>query len=38
MKYAKGWKYYKIKNIKKLSLYLTGGIINNALRYEANKK
>jgi len=32
-KYAQGWMYHQIKNLSTLALWMTGGIINNALKF-----
>ena len=31
-KNQKGWKYYAIKNLSTYLIWITGGILNNALR------
>ena len=36
-KYNRGWRYYKIKNLKPFYLWITGGIIDNAFYYQYKK-
>jgi len=33
--YKYNWKYFKIKSLSLKSIWLSGGILSNALRYES---